>query len=240
MIALVLFALAAPPAEGWPAVIERPVGVAKPIFVGLVDRVELLDVSATHAMLKVVHRLEGDGEDGRMPVDCGYAGMKADPLAGVSLVVFELASGVHQEFVVYAPALQASECLDHAASTKALDAAKARATALKLDVARKPAPLPSGTLARPWGSATLAMRAQVEVFDEDPMGVVTWTIGVGDHVLYRSKHEFSRMMAGGAKAAEAVFWEAPGGVVALEDIQYFSGRGGTGHGLRLTPVLQVP
>lgn len=75
---------------------------------------------------------------------------------------------------------------------------------------------------------------------DDYLGELTWTVVAGDRTLYESKHQFARMMAGSARSMQFLVWEAPKGVVALENIQFFSGRGGTNHTLMLTPVLTVP
>jgi hypothetical protein len=230
---------APPPDAAWPEPVVRYASDLHPFRVDSLHRFDLLDVSDTHAAIKVVHALEADPEFDREPIDCGYAGMKDEPLAGVALVVFDLAKNTEPDvFEVYKPVLDKDECLSHEASEKALTAAKARIAEVGLDIARKPAPLEDATVKRPWGEAKIETESTTST--QEAQGSLRWEVETLGHRLYASTKGFTLMMAGSAKMVGAQMWATPSGFVVLEHTEYFSGRGGTSHELGFTPVLKIP
>lgn len=205
----------------------------------LIDLI-VLDVNGTHGAFKVVHTLgeyEGLGE----PRNCGYAGMKAHPTAGVDLVVVELASGQQKRFTVYASVRDDGEagpgeaCTPHETSTKVLAEAKAMMKAVGLDPGAKPKPAEGGKV----GGATFTSNVTAVPDDETMSSNATWTIERDGQAVYTSDLNYSMIMAGDAKPKFHGVWPVKGGAVALHHWWMFSGRGGSSNAITFTPVLPL-
>lgn len=234
-----MIALLAAHAAEWPAVAVRAENDLHTVRADALDLVEVLDVNDTHAALRVIHRVE-DPEGMMEAVSCDYAGMQKYPKSGVKLAIFDLKTGQPEEFEVYAPAFEPDQCLSHEASKKALDAAKARAAAVGLDVTKKPAPVAGNAVKRAFGEGVFTATEKRETHEDDMLGTLTWTVELAGHPLYRSTRSYTRIMAGSAEMKPLQVWAAPGGYVALEHTVFFNGRSGTTHAFDFTPLLQVP
>jgi hypothetical protein len=224
---------------------------------GVVEKLEVLDVNTTHGALKVVFHERGDEEYEQEPAECAYAGMK-NPTSGVTLALVELATGKMETWKVYETAWNEEDCTSHEVSAERLNAAKAAMHAAGLDETRKPAgePLTDGgaIIGRPWGTVAFTTTVEKatnpdqalykEAFgDEDnPMeGVVQATISANGNPLYKSRYGYALMMAGSATARfKELHRVGDQQVVFLEELETFSGRGGTRFGYTLTAALTIP
>jgi hypothetical protein len=106
------------------------------------NRFDVLDIAPDKglAAVKMIESQMGDME--HSAYDCAYPGMKEFPTSGVKLALWDLkAHKIVQEWVVYAPAIEASGCSSAATNESNLAAAKAKFASVGLDIAKKPAPV---------------------------------------------------------------------------------------------------
>ncbi len=191
------------------------------------DLFQVLDVNGKHAAVKVIFHHTGEEPD-PTPHSCGYGGMEAWPTSGVVLAVVELATGVIEPFVVYAPAWDAEGCLTEEASKAALAKAKARISAVGLDLGRKPEPVevPLTTTTK-----------QGEVDDDAMKRTVVGEIRRGDDVLYRTQRTYDLRGAGTGTVSFPSAFKTDDGIVFVEHFHAFSGFDGNHHAYTLTPPL---
>ena len=123
------------------------------------------------------------------PVDCAYPGMKDRPDRGVELGAIHVDTGEVETWEVYRSALEASSCMRHEDSGKALAAAKERFAALGLSTDRRPAlVLPKQVAPRSVrlevGGRTVAMDVHNDHGDPSPRDIYGQVFDSSDYSGY--------------------------------------------------------
>lgn len=206
---------------------------------GQVDEFVVLDISETHAALKLVAHPDGDGGEEAPPVNCQYGGMQAWPTSGVTLAVVELATGRMERFPVYAAVHSPADCTPEAASKKALADAKARFAQLGLQTDRRPDGDPGHSGVWTLGGQRFEVRTSVDRSAETMTGEAKMEILREGAVVYRSARSFGLSMAGSGRTTVVEAHQTPGGVVFLERFESFSGRGGKQVEYSLTSSIPI-
>jgi len=202
--------------------------------------VQVLDVNATHAAVKTIHRQLRHPEDDTEPHDCRYPGLEKYPRFGVTLTLVELKTGTTTRFDVYDDAWHSSECTPFDKSKALLAKAKAAFEKAGLDITRKPtAILPQQDTFKLGGAVVKGVSARLgSKKGEDDVARVRLELRKGATTLYRRTIAAS---LGGAASSALHFHSAyatSAGFVFLEE-QTHTAYGSKFLSYTLSPPIQV-
>jgi len=198
----------------------------------VVDDFVVLDVTPTHAAVRIVHR----PADPHGLLVCLYPDMRGHRRSGLDLWLVELASGRAKRFAVYAPAKERKQCTPRATSRQALEAAEAAFEAHGLDVDRLPSPvLPT--------EGTFSLDAEVEVRtsreEQGPTVRFTAELVHGERVLHQTSVTSPRAAASWGRVTYTRAYPTDEGPVFVLSRFRYEDRSPLRTVLRLLPPLDL-